>query len=124
MAGITLERVEVASIMGGIYGDGIIGLKRAFDPAWADRLHGDVMELFEEALQRPGGAVGRGPHRYYVEIHPERIHGFVELATHPWVAAVSEAVLGRDYKIVEIGFDVPLPGATHQPWHRDFPAPD
>jgi ectoine hydroxylase-related dioxygenase (phytanoyl-CoA dioxygenase family) len=32
-------------------------------------------------------------------------------------------VLGPDYKIVEIGFDVPLPGAQHQPWHRDFPAP-
>jgi ectoine hydroxylase-related dioxygenase (phytanoyl-CoA dioxygenase family) len=37
---------------------------------------------------------------------------------------VSEAVLGPDYKIVEIGFDVPGPGAMHQPWHRDFPAPD
>jgi ectoine hydroxylase-related dioxygenase (phytanoyl-CoA dioxygenase family) len=124
MAGITRDRVDVASIMGGIYGDGIIGLKRAFDSAWADRLHADVMELFEEALQRQSGAVGRGPHRYYVEIHPERIHGFVELATHPWVVAVSEAVLGPDYKIVEIGFDVPLPGAVHQPWHRDFPSPD
>ena len=37
--------------------------------------------------------------------------------------AVSEAVLGPDYKIVEIGFDVPKPGALDQPWHRDFPAP-
>jgi ectoine hydroxylase-related dioxygenase (phytanoyl-CoA dioxygenase family) len=32
-------------------------------------------------------------------------------------------MLGDDYKIVELGFDVPLPGAVHQPWHRDFPAP-
>jgi len=72
----------------------------------------------------PEGAVGRGPQRYYVEIHPEALRGFVELATHPWVMAVSEAVLGPDYKIVEIGFDVPLQGAKHQPWHRDFPSPD
>ncbi|CAA9423411.1 MAG: Phytanoyl-CoA dioxygenase [uncultured Ramlibacter sp.] len=70
-----------------------------------------------------GGAVGRGPKRHYVEIHPERIRGFVDLATHPWVDAVSRAVLGPDYKIVEIGFDVPNPGAVNQPWHRDFPAP-
>ncbi|HYG65052.1 MAG TPA: phytanoyl-CoA dioxygenase family protein, partial [Thermoanaerobaculia bacterium] len=35
-----------------------------------------------------------------------------------------ESVLGPDYKIVEIGFDVPGPGAVDQPWHRDFPAPD
>jgi ectoine hydroxylase-related dioxygenase (phytanoyl-CoA dioxygenase family) len=31
--------------------------------------------------------------------------------------------LGPEYKIVEIGFDVPNPGALDQPWHRDFAAP-
>lgn len=48
----------------------------------------------------------------------------MDLATHPWVTAVCEAMLGPEYKIVEIGFDVPNPGAMNQPWHRDFPAPD
>jgi ectoine hydroxylase-related dioxygenase (phytanoyl-CoA dioxygenase family) len=33
-------------------------------------------------------------------------------------------VLGPDYKVVEIGFDVPNPGAVAQPWHRDFAAPE
>lgn len=84
----------------------------------------DIEVLFAEALQRPGGAVGRGPNRYYVEIQPERLRGFVDLATHPWVVAVSEAVLGPEWKIVEIGFDVPGPGSMNQPWHRDFPAPE
>jgi ectoine hydroxylase-related dioxygenase (phytanoyl-CoA dioxygenase family) len=83
----------------------------------------EIEVLYREALQRPGGAVGRGPKRHYVEIHPEDVSGFVELATHPWVVTVCEAVLGRDYKIVEIGFDVPNPGAVYQPWHRDFPSP-
>lgn len=117
------EQYDTAAIMGGLYGDGIIGLKGAFKPAWADRLGEDIEVLFEEALAHPGGAVGRGPNRYYVEIHPERIRGFLDLVTHPWVVAVSTAVLGEDYKIVEIGFDVPLPGSMNQPWHRDFPAP-
>jgi ectoine hydroxylase-related dioxygenase (phytanoyl-CoA dioxygenase family) len=80
--------------------------------------------LFHESLQRQDALVGRGPKRYYAEIHPERIRGFLDLVTHPWVIAVSEAILGRDYKIVELGFDVPLPGAMYQPWHRDFPAPE
>ena len=48
----------------------------------------------------------------------------VDLASHPWVVAVCNAILGPDYKIVEIGFDVPNPGSADQPWHRDFPAPD
>src|SRR5213075_1407379 len=35
----------------------------------------------------------------------------------------SEAALGPDWEIVEIGFDVPFPGAEVQSWHRDFPSP-
>ncbi|MFN2567704.1 MAG: phytanoyl-CoA dioxygenase family protein [Gemmatimonadaceae bacterium] len=115
---------DVATIMGGLYGDGIIGLKGAFDRGWVQELREDVDALFADALRRPGGAVGRGPKRYYVEIHPERIRGFVDLVSHPWVVAVCASVLGPDYKIVEIGFDVPGPGAEHQPWHRDFPSPE
>ena len=115
---------DVAQIMGGLYGEGFIGFKNAFSREWVQQLHSDVLRLYDEALQRPGGAVGRGPKRHYVEIHPEDIDGFVELATHPWVVAVCEAVLGPEYKIVEIGFDVPNPGAKVQPWHRDFPAPE
>jgi Phytanoyl-CoA dioxygenase (PhyH) len=115
---------DVAQIMGGLYGDGIIALKGAFSREWVQQLDEDIWRLYEAALQRPGGAVGRGPKRHYVEIHPEDIRGFVDLATHPWVKAVCEAVLGPNYKIVEIGFDIPNPGAVNQPWHRDFPAPD
>ncbi|GAB2953693.1 phytanoyl-CoA dioxygenase family protein [Hymenobacter coalescens] len=120
----TQARYDIAQIMGGLYGDGIIGLKGAFSREWAQQLGEDIARLYAAALQRPGGALGRGPNRHYVEIHPESIRGFVELATHPWVTTVCEAVLGPEYKIVEIGFDVPNPGAMNQPWHRDFPAPD
>ena len=119
-----IQQFDVATIMGGLYGDGIIGLKAAFSREWAQQMREAIDRLFESALQRKGGAVGRGPKRYYVEIHPEDIHGFVDLITHPWVMAVNEAILGPDYHIVEIGFDVPNPGAMDQPWHRDFPAPD
>ena len=115
---------DTAAIMGGLYGDGIIGLKGAFEREWVRRVGEDIAELFEDALARPGGAVGRGPKRYYVEIHPERIRGFVDLVSHPWVVAVCRSVLGPDYRIVEIGFDVPGPGAMDQPWHRDFPSPE
>src|SRR4051812_35222034 len=118
------QEFDVAAIMGGIYGDGIIGRKGAFSREWVQHLDGEIKRLYPEALARPGGAVGRGPKRHYVEIHPEDIQGFVDLITHPWVVAVCEAVLGPEYSIVEIGFDVPNPGAVDQPWHRDFPAPE
>ena len=115
---------DIAQIMGGLYGDGIIGLKGAFNREWVQQLGEDIAVLYEDALKRPGGAVGRGPKRHYVEIHPEDIRGFIDLVTHPWVTTVCEAVLGPEYKIVEIGFDVPNPGAKEQPWHRDFAAPE
>jgi hypothetical protein len=117
------QQFDQAEIMGALYGDGFIGMKGAFDREWVQQVGEDIEVLFQDALQRPGGAVGRGPKRYYVEIHPENLRGFVDLATHPWVVAVCEAVLGPEYKIVEIGFDVPGPGAMNQPWHRDFPSP-
>ena len=116
--------VDVRPDVEALYGDGITARKGAFSVAWADRLREDVDAAFEEARSRPGGAVGRGPHRYYVEIHPEQIRGFVELVDHPWVRSVCAAVLGPDYRIVELGFDVPLEGAVNQPWHRDFPMPE
>lgn len=112
-----------SDVVRSLYGDGIVGLRRAFSTAWADAMREDIELAFRDAIHRPGGAVGRGPERYYVEIHPQAFRGFVELATHPWVTEVCGSVLGPDYEIVEIGFDVPFGGAMHQPWHRDFPSP-
>jgi hypothetical protein len=117
------EQYDTAAIMGGLYGDGIIGLKGAFTREFVAQLREDIDVLFDEARRQPGGALARGPNRYYVEVHPERLRGFLDIISHPWVVAVCRAVLGSDYKVVEAGFDVPGPGAMHQPWHRDFPAP-
>ena len=120
----TSSEYSEAAIMGGLYGDGFIACRGAFSRQWVGQLGADIAVLFQEALARPGGALGRGPNRYYVEIHPERLGGFLDIATHPWVVAVCRAILGPDYRIVEAGFDVPGPGALHQPWHRDFPTPE
>jgi len=112
-------RAEVETL----YRDGIVARPGAFSVAWVDDLAEDVEAAFREARSRPGGAAGRGPQRWYVEVHPEQLRGFVDLVTHPWVTALSRAVLGPDYQVVEVGFDVPLPGAVNQPWHRDFAIP-
>ena len=111
------------SIASGLSTDGIIALKGAFPTAWADAMRKDIDEAYAEASHRPGGAVGRGPNRYYVEIHPEAFRGFVDVAQHPWFVEVCRSVLGPNYEIVEVGFDIPLGGAMNQPWHRDFPSP-
>lgn len=116
--------VDVADTVRTLYADGIAACRAAFPVEWVDRMHEDIEAAFRDALERPGGAVGRGPQRYYSEIHPEQLRGFVDLVDHPWVRAVCGKVLGADYRIVELGFDVPLQGAADQPWHRDFPSPE
>jgi hypothetical protein len=116
--------IDTATIMGGLYGDGIIACKGAFSREWARALGEDIAILFAEAQNQPGGALPRGPARYYVEIHPERLRGMQDILAHPWFTAVCTAILGPDYKVVEVGFDVPGPGAMLQPWHRDFAAPE
>ena len=106
-----------------LYRDGITAMQGAFSREWVERMREDVMTAFWDAIQRPGGSVGRGPRRWYVEIHPEQLAGFLDLVTHPWIVAMCEEVLGPDYEIVELGFDTPFQGAQRQPWHRDFPSP-
>ncbi|HYO93446.1 MAG TPA: phytanoyl-CoA dioxygenase family protein [Polyangiaceae bacterium] len=115
--------LDITRYVDTLHADGITALQGAFPRAWVERMREDMMTAFWKAIQRPGGAVGRGPRRWYVEVHPEEIAGFVDIVTHPWVTAICESALGADYEIVEVGFDVPFQGAKFQPWHRDFPAP-
>jgi len=121
--GTEQQSYDTEAIRQGLETEGIIALKGAFDVDWIAQLREDVDAAFEEARGREGGAVSRGPERWYVEVHPEALRGFVDLVDHPWVRTVCETVLGPDYKIVEVGFDTPFPGAKVQPWHRDFPSP-
>src|SRR5215211_1581545 len=119
----TATPIDRTAIDQALMTDGITALKGAFSPEWADRMREDIEAAFDEAIGREGGAVGRGPNRYYVEIHPEQLRGFLDIVSHPWFRAVCETVLGPDYKVLELGFDIPFAGALNQPWHRDFPSP-
>jgi hypothetical protein len=119
----TEAKFDTDEIRRGLETEGIIAHKGAFPREWVEQLREDIDAAFEEARSREGGAVGRGPNRWYVEIHPEALRGFVDLVDHPWVRAVCETMLGPSYQIVEVGFDTPFPGAQVQPWHRDFPSP-
>ncbi len=114
---------DIDAHLAALYRDGITSVKGAFPRDWVERLREDMETGFAGAIDRPGGTVPRGPQRWYVEMHPEDIRGFVDLVSHPWVTAMAEAALGPDYRIVEVGFDVPFTGAKDQPWHRDFASP-
>jgi Phytanoyl-CoA dioxygenase (PhyH) len=114
---------DIGALYAALYRDGVVGMPGAFPVSWADELREDFARAFAAARSYPQGTISRGPNRYYFAVPPERIRGFVDLVTHPLVTALSEAVCGSDYRFVELAFDVPLPGAVDQPWHRDFRMP-
>ena len=100
---------DVAAIMGGLYGDGIIALKGAFSREWvAGAARGHRPRCSRRRSRGPAARSGAGRSATTSRSTPSGMRGFVDLVTHPWVVAVCEAVLGPDYQIVEIGFDVPV----------------
>jgi len=109
-----------------IYDHGVTNLPNILPVRWADELDEDVGLQFIEGLKVEGGegVAFRGWSRFYIELYPERLRGFMEFVNHPSVVELSREVLGDDYEIVELGADIPLPGAPDQPPHRDFPIPD
>jgi hypothetical protein len=109
-----------------VYEHGITSLPNILPVQWADEADADVGLQFLDALKIEGGegVAFRGWSRYYIELYPERLRGFVQLVTSPAVIELSREVLGHDYEIVELGADIALPGAPDQPPHRDFPMPD
>ncbi len=109
-----------------VYEKGITSLPNILPVQWANELDEDMGLQFLKALQIENGegVAFRGWSRFYIELYPERLRGFVELVTNPAIVGLSREMLGDDYEIVELGADIPLPGAPEQPPHRDFPMPE
>jgi Phytanoyl-CoA dioxygenase (PhyH) len=116
----TTAPLDVAQVQADLAADGIHGLPGAFAPEWADRLHEECLRLHEEASSYEGGRISRGRNRWYFAVHPEQLSGIADLLSHPWLTSICEAVLGPDYKVAEVAFDVSFPQSRFQPWHRDF----
>src|SRR5215212_9044695 len=118
--------LDVKKLSQEIHEHGVTNLPNILPVEWADQLDQDVGLQFIDALKVEGGegVAFRGWSRFYIELYPERLRGFLDMITHPAVVEVSRAVLGEQYQIVELGADIPLPGAPDQPPHRDFPLPD
>jgi hypothetical protein len=124
MASVTTSNAaDTAALIETIYRDGIVSLPDLLPMEWADGLDADLKTEFMAALSHAGGTAPRGWNRFYFEPYPERLRGFLDLVTNPVLVELSTRMFGDDYKVVELGCDLPLPGAINQPWHRDFPMP-
>ncbi|WP_209289046.1 hypothetical protein, partial [Escherichia coli] len=83
-------------------------VRGAFSPTWAAELDEDLARELSAALRTPGGTAPRGWNRFYFEPYAERVRGFWELVSHPVLVALAEHMFGSDWRVVELGCDVPL----------------
>jgi len=93
-----LSPAKIVRTIATLQHDGIVSRKGTFSRDFVMAMREAMMTAFWQAIQRPGGAGARGPRRWYVEIDPQELGGFVERASHPWVTGMCRAVLGPDYR--------------------------
>src|SRR5947209_3113982 len=105
----TAAHVDTAALIETIYRDGIVGVPNLLPAEWADELDEDLKKEFMAALSHEGGTAPRGWNRFYFEPYAERVRGFLDLVTHPAIVELSTRMFGDDYRVVELGCDLPLP---------------
>ena len=106
-----LEGLDLDRVARELYTQGITGMPAAFPRELIERLHVECMRLYDEASAYQGGRVRRGPQRWYYAVHPEALSMVVDLLSHPWLVQTCTKVLGSDYRIREVAFDVSFPGS-------------
>jgi hypothetical protein len=100
--------------------DGICVLRGALDPlliqGWADAF----AQLFERRRTIEGGLAPRETERYYLTLPWREPFADERVFAHPAILGVLDRLFDKDYVMVQLGADVPLPGAEYQEVHRDF----
>jgi hypothetical protein len=120
------ENLDFDRLCAEICENGITNLPGILSVGWAKQLGQDINRQFVAALEIDNGegVAFRGWNRYYIELYPERLRGFKQFVQNVAITGLSRKILGDRYQIVELGADIPLPGAPEQPPHRDFPLPE
>src|SRR4028118_1982176 len=75
-----------------VYEKGFTSLPNILPVQWADELDEDMAQQFLKALQIENGegVAFRGWSRYYIELYPERLRGFIAIVTNPAIMGLSQ----------------------------------
>lgn len=76
--------------------------------------------LFQARQNQPGGLAPREQSRYYLTLPWQDPFANAAVFANPVVLAVLNRVFAQEYRLVQLGADVPLQGSTYQETHRDF----
>lgn len=100
--------------------DGICVIRGLFERKLIEEWATSFDALFQERLHRPGGVAPRGTARGYVTLPWVAPFANPAVFANPTILGVLDRVFYQEYKLVQLGADIPMQGSEYQEIHRDF----
>jgi ectoine hydroxylase-related dioxygenase (phytanoyl-CoA dioxygenase family) len=100
--------------------DGICVIRNLFPRSVVEEWAVAFNELFQQRQDQSGGLAPRDQSRFYLTLPWTAPFANSAIFANPVILAVLNRVFGQDYRLVQLGADVPLRGSTYQEIHRDF----
>jgi len=100
--------------------DGICIIPGLFDRALIEAWAAAFAALFQERQNRPGGLAPREQARYYLTLPWVQPFANPAVFANSGILGVLDRVFLQEYKMVQLGVDIPVAGSDYQEIHRDF----
>ena len=100
--------------------DGICVIRGLFDRALIEEWAQAFDTLFRDRQNRPGGLAPREQSRYYLTFPWVAPFANVDVFANPVILGILDRVFYQEYKMVQLGADIPVQGSEYQEMHRDY----
>ena len=100
--------------------DGICVIRGLFERALIEEWAQAFDALFRERQNQPGGLAPREQSRYYLTFPWIPPFADTNVFANPVILGVLNRVFTQEYKLVQLGADIPVQGSDYQEMHRDY----
>lgn len=100
--------------------DGICVVRGLFQPELIQEWATAFDQLFQQRQNQPGGLAPRERERYYLTLPWISPFANSEVFANPTILGILDRVFYQEYRMVQLGVDVPFQGSDYQEIHRDF----
>lgn len=100
--------------------DGICVIRGLFDAKLIEEWAQAFDVLFRERQNRPGGLAPREQARYYLTFPWVPPFANPDVFANSVILGVLDRVFHQEYKMVQLGADIPVQGSCYQEIHRDY----
>ncbi len=100
--------------------DGICVIRNLFPQTLIEDWAIAFDQLFQQRKNQAGGLAPREQSRYYLTLPWIDPFANTAIFANPVILAVLNRVFAQEYRLVQLGADVPVQGSTYQEIHRDF----